>query len=244
MSAYRPSIRIVLHDRCDVVNHVLRQTALPHAGSGGQPLFAPSAWREPVKRGFDLALAVLLLPLALPVVALLWALTRLDGGPGFFVQTRIGRNGRPFGCFKLRTMVPDADRVLRDLCANRTFATEWQLNQKLAKDPRVTGIGRLARQTSLDELPQIFNVLKGEMSFIGPRPLVPGELARYGEFAPDYLSVKPGITGLWQVSGRNRLPYEERVRLDVHYVRNWSLGLDLRIVLSTIAEVLWRRSGI
>lgn len=221
-----------------------RTLARPHGFSVEE--FSPrEVWRALAKRSLDLALALVLLPLSLPIIGVLWILTRLDGGPGFFVQTRIGKDGKPFGCLKLRTMIPNADKVLDDLCASDgAIAREWRSTQKLMNDPRLTTVGRLARKTSLDELPQIFNVLKGEMSFVGPRPLVPGELARYGEHAADYLSMKPGITGLWQVSGRNRLPYEERVRLDTHYVRNWTVSLDLLIVLHTIAEVLWRRSGV
>lgn len=240
------------HGRCGMsdIDHVSPAATIPGTLAGshrfGFKEFSPREVRRALaKRGLDLALALLLLPLSLPIIGILWILTRLDGGPGFFVQTRVGKDGKPFGCLKLRTMVPNADAVLRDLCAaDSAIAREWQSTQKLMNDPRITTVGRLARRTSLDELPQIFNVLKGEMSFVGPRPLVPGELARYGEHAADYLSTKPGITGLWQVSGRNRLPYEERVRLDTHYVRNWTVSLDLLIVLHTIAEVLWRRSGV
>lgn len=197
------------------------------------------------KDWFDRGLATCLLVMIAPVVAILWALVRMDGGSGFYSQARVGRHGRIFRCWKLRTMVRNSDAVLAELIrTNPEIAREWKESQKLRNDPRVTLVGRFLRATSLDELPQIWNVLNGDMSFVGPRPVVPDELQRYGESARDYLSVKPGITGLWQVSGRNKLSYEERVRLDSFYVQNWSFRLDIIIVWRTVGEVLWWRSGI
>lgn len=216
------------------------------------PLFATETIEIPRSRGYgasgkrvlDLFLAVLAVPILLPVVGICWALARSDGGPGFFAQTRIGRNGRPFRCFKIRTMRPDAEERLAELLANSDAArAEWEADQKLTNDPRVTRIGRVLRRTSLDELPQFFNVLTGDMSLVGPRPVVAEELDRYGPFARLYASVRPGLTGLWQVSGRNDVSYDERVRLDMDYVAHLSLGRDLWLLMRTVLEVA-RRSGL
>ncbi|MEL7344946.1 MAG: sugar transferase [Pseudomonadota bacterium] len=196
------------------------------------------------KRVFDLTLAVLSLPLLLPIIAICWALARSDGGPGFFAHTRIGRNGRAFRCLKIRTMRPDAEALLADLLAVSPAARmEWDETQKLTNDPRVTRIGAVLRKTSLDEFPQIFNVIMGQMSLVGPRPVVAAELDRYGPFASIYSSVRPGVTGLWQVSGRNDLSYGERVQLDVDYVSGLSMMRDIWLLLRTVLEVA-RRSGI
>ena len=198
------------------------------------------------KRAFDVVFALVLLPLVLPVIFVLWALIRLQGGagaPGFFRHTRVGRNGRPFDCMKLRTMVPDADLSLAALLAHDPRAREeWARDVKLQDDPRVTRFGRILRKTSLDELPQIFNVLAGDMSFVGPRPIPAEELERYGRAKYAYLSVRPGITGSWQVSGRNDVDYDTRIALDVGYARDRSLAGDLRILLRTVGVVL-RKTG-
>jgi len=193
------------------------------------------------KRGFDIVLALLLLPALAPVIAVLWALTRRDGGPGFFGHTRIGRNGRSFRCWKIRTMVVNAEAMLAaHLAADPEAAAEWARDFKLADDPRITPLGDLLRRTSLDELPQIWNVLKGEMSFVGPRPVPRVELRQYGRYRTAYLSLKPGITGLWQVSGRNDVTYDERVRMDVEYLQTMSLREDIRILVKTVGSVLGR----
>lgn len=191
------------------------------------------------KRGFDLFLAILLLPTIIPVLVVLWALTRLDGGPGFFGHKRVGRGGAPFRCWKIRTMVPGAEEKLKTFLAENPEArAEWERDFKLEKDPRITRLGNFLRKSSLDELPQIWNVIKGEMSFVGPRPIVEQELPRYGVNKPEYLAMVPGITGLWQVSGRNDISYGERVALDVDYLRRCSLWLDCKIILMTGASVL------
>ena len=154
-------------------------------------------------------------------------------------QKRIGRNGGEFRAWKFRSMVQDAERVLEDYLARHPeMAEEWQRHHKLRNDPRVTRIGRFLRKTSLDELPQLWNVLTGEMSLVGPRPIVRQELQKYGDAIELYLRVRPGITGLWQVSGRSNTTYDERIRLDEHYVRNWSVWLDIFVLGETIKTVL------
>ncbi len=198
-----------------------------------------------IKRLFDITAALAGLILCAPVFAVLSFLIRRDGGPAFFSQTRIGRGGRPFRCLKFRTMVTDAEARLQALLASDPeAAAEWARDQKLRNDPRVTRVGRFLRQTSLDELPQLINVLKGDMSLIGPRPVVPSELDRYGPRKGYYLRVRPGITGLWQVSGRNKTTYEQRVMLDSFYVMNWTFLRDLDIIWKTVVEVCWTRSGV
>ncbi|AMY69380.1 sugar transferase [Frigidibacter mobilis] len=193
------------------------------------------------KRIFDILLAILILPVVAPVIGVLWLLTRLDGGKGFFGHTRIGRGGAAFKCWKIRTMVPDAEAKLQHyLAENPVAAAQWVREYKLDNDPRITRIGNFLRKTSLDELPQIWNVLCGEMSFVGPRPVIEAELVKYHGSEWAYLSMRPGITGLWQVSGRNDVSYDERVQLDVTYSRSMSLGADLRIILKTASAVLNR----
>ena len=199
--------------------------------------------RDLAKYPFDMVLALLLLPAVLPAIVLLYVLIRLDGGPGLFGHVRIGQNGVPFRCWKLRTMVPDAAEVLRrHLAYDSEAAAEWARDFKLRNDPRITRIGKFLRRTSLDELPQIWNVLRGEMSFVGPRPVTEPELDRYGADLPYYLSVKPGITGLWQVSGRNDVDYRTRVSLDKTYCQTRTFLGDLVIVLQT-ATVFFSRTG-
>lgn len=194
-----------------------------------------------LKRAFDIVAAFVLLVLLLPLFAAVAALVATDGGPVYFRHTRIGHGGKSFGCLKFRTMVVGAEPLLREYLSHHPEAAEeWARDQKLTFDPRVTTIGRALRQTSLDELPQLFNVLKGEMSLVGPRPITESELARYGSHLAHYKAVRPGITGLWQVSGRSDLSYDKRVVLDVEYVENWHLLLDVRILLRTPWVVLNR----
>jgi undecaprenyl-phosphate galactose phosphotransferase len=196
-----------------------------------------------IKRLFDIAISAALLVLLSPLLLLLtWKVSR--GGPVLYGHQRIGHKGKPFICHKFRTMVPNADKVLDDvLSVSATFRMEWEKDHKLKRDPRVTPIGTYLRRTSLDELPQLWNVLKGDMSLVGPRPIVESELARYGENAAYYLESRPGITGLWQISGRNDLDYSARVQLDSWYVRNWSLWNDIVILLRTFRVVLKRRGA-
>jgi lipopolysaccharide/colanic/teichoic acid biosynthesis glycosyltransferase len=162
-----------------------------------------------------------------------------DPGPILFRQTRIGKAGREFKCYKFRSMVLDADRVLNEhLRQNESARREWELNRKLTVDPRITPLGFFLRKTSLDELPQLFNVLAGDMSIVGPRPIVRDEIPKYDDKILYYLAMRPGITGLWQVSGRSNCSYPERVALDTRYVSEWSLKLDIIILIKTVPTVL------
>jgi lipopolysaccharide/colanic/teichoic acid biosynthesis glycosyltransferase len=203
----------------------------------------PARLQRALKRMLDVIGSVLLLLILLPVFAVICLLVRRDGGPLIFSHERIGRGGKKFRCMKFRTMVPNADVVLEKLLATDAAAREmWEREFKLKDDVRVTSVGRVLRATSLDELPQLWNVLRGDMSLVGPRPIVELELQKYGVAAPVYLSATPGMTGLWQISGRNDVDYETRVNLDTSYVTNWSLLEDLRILLRTF-DVVVRRVG-
>nr|WP_281413529.1 sugar transferase [Microvirga antarctica] len=196
------------------------------------------------KRGFDMVAAFVLLLMSVPLFLAVAALVAIDGGPVFYLHKRIGRNGVTFGCLKFRTMILGAEDCLDEYLFHHPAAQmEWAKEQKLAFDPRVTAIGRFLRLSSIDELPQLLNVLKGDMSLVGPRPVTQGELVHYGLATPLYKSVRPGITGLWQVSGRNDLEYNKRVRLDETYVRNWSLMADFSILLRTPAVVISRKGA-
>ena len=197
-----------------------------------------------LKRVFDLAAALVLLVLgALPLLYIALRI-RQDGGPAIFAHQRVGQSGRMFPCFKFRTMHVDAEQQLRDLLANDPQARdEWEREFKLRNDPRITPIGHFLRRTSLDELPQLFNVIRGEMSLVGPRPIVQAELARYGDDVDYFLMVRPGMTGLWQVSGRNDVDYDTRVYLDTWYVKNWSLWYDIAILFKTVRVVFGRKGA-
>jgi lipopolysaccharide/colanic/teichoic acid biosynthesis glycosyltransferase len=194
------------------------------------------------KRILDLAISVPLAILLLPPLLLVALLIKCwDRGPVFFVQRRVGKGGKEFTCYKFRSMVLDAELLKKKLLErnhhgdNRTF--------KMACDPRITGIGRILRKTSIDELPQLWNVIKGDMSLVGPRPPVPSEVDLYSERDLLRLAVRPGITCIWQVSGRGDLPFSEQVRLDVEYIRNQSFLLDLKLLLMTIPAVLSGRGA-
>jgi len=192
-----------------------------------------------IKYGFDITIAVILLLLLSPLFLLVACGVCLDGGPGIFRQQRIGRYGKSFACYKFRSMRMDADEHLeRYLGQNPTAAKEWRRFQKLRNDVRITPFGHFLRRTSIDELPQLINVLKGEMSLVGPRPILPGQEQLYGNNFFYYQNVRPGITGPWQVSGRNRLPFRSRVILESSYVRNWSLLRDLAILIKTVPAVI------
>lgn len=193
-----------------------------------------------LKRIFDASLALVLLLLLIPLfLAIVTFVRGADGGPALFRQTRIGQGGRPFRCLKFRSMVLNADAALKEhLASNPAAAQEWRDNQKLAADPRITRIGAFLRKTSLDELPQLLNILTGEMSFVGPRPIVADEIPRYGEAFSHCFSVPPGLTGLWQVSGRSDCSYVNRVALDSRYASEWNLLLDAEILMRTVPAVL------
>lgn len=198
---------------------------------------------QPLSRGikftFDLLVAGLLGILLMPVFALFTLIISRDGGPVLYRHTRVGRGGQPFACLKFRTMVPNAQQVLdAHLAQSPSAAAEWEATRKLVDDPRVTPVGRFLRSTSLDELPQLFNVLSGQMSLVGPRPVTQDELEYYGRDVFFYLEAMPGITGLWQVSGRSTLSYDQRVLYDTWYVKNWTLWLDVAILARTIPVVI------
>lgn len=191
--------------------------------------------------GIALLALVFLLPLMLAVALAIWV---QDRGPVLFAHRRVGLGGRSFHCLKFRSMALDAEARLQSLLANDpAAAAEWAADHKLRNDPRVTPLGAFLRKTSLDELPQLFNVLKGEMSLVGPRPIVDAEIVRYGRRFTDYCKVKPGITGLWQVSGRNDVSYRTRVAMDAVYAKRKCGRLDVWILAATIPAVLARKGS-
>ena len=196
---------------------------------------------EVLSRSAALVLLIVLSPVLLAVALAVWW---VDGGAVLYGHYRVGRHGKLFPCLKFRTMALDAEQRLTHLLANDAQArTEWSQQRKLSRDPRVTRLGNLLRRSSLDELPQLINVVRGDMVLVGPRPITYDELHLYGPVRWHYLSVLPGITGLWQVSGRNHLTYEERVQMDRDYVESRSLGLDLKILLRTVGVVI-RADGV
>lgn len=196
-----------------------------------------------MKRMLDWALGMALLLVFAPLFGIVALLIALDGGPVFYGHPRIGFHGKSFRCFKFRTMIVGAHDCLDEyLMLHPVAAVEWQDSQKLDADPRITAIGKFLRRSSLDELPQLWNVVCGDMSLVGPRPVTAIELVRYGSDADQYKTVRPGITGLWQISGRNRLNYAERVRLDMRYITSHSLWQDCIILLKTL-RVPFRGDG-
>nr|WP_246680135.1 sugar transferase [Mesorhizobium sp. B2-8-9] len=193
-----------------------------------------------LKRIMDLIIAATALVLAAPIMIVVGLLIRITaGGPAIFSHDRVGFGGKPFKCYKFRSMVANSEEVLKAyLHANPRARKEWEESRKIRNDPRVTFFGRLLRKSSLDELPQLINILRGDMSCVGPRPIVQDELKRYGDHQAEYLGTRPGLTGLWQVSGRSSMDYDNRVALDSQYVRNWSIWLDVVILLRTIVAVM------
>jgi Undecaprenyl-phosphate galactose phosphotransferase WbaP len=197
-----------------------------------------------VKTVVDVVGAAFLLLVTLPLFVVLVIANRLDGGPALFAHRRVGMGGQPFDCLKFRTMVVDADQVLSEtLARDPALAAEWASTRKLVDDPRVTSMGHLLRRTSLDELPQLINVLRLEMSLVGPRPIVEGEIPLYGKDISLYYAMRPGLTGLWQVSGRSSVSYARRVQLDAWYVNNWTIWHDFVVLLKTIPAVFGRRGA-
>lgn len=187
---------------------------------------------------------VLLLLFSPVMVILAYLIWRRDGAPIFFGHYRVGVNGKLFRCLKFRSMYVNSEQMLRELLrTNPAARVEWDRDQKLSADPRITPVGHFLRRTSLDELPQLINVVRGEMALVGPRPITVPELTRYGQVRWHYLSVPPGMTGLWQVSGRNNTTYEERVDLDRHYVENRNVWLDLSILARTARVVVLREGA-
>lgn len=211
----------------------------PHVLVPPRPL-----WSRVGKRLVDSLGAIVLAAVFSPLIIAVVLILRRDGHAVIYKHRRVGKHGQIFECLKFRTMVPDADRILHSLLAHdEGLKAEWIQNHKLKSDPRVTAIGRFLRQTSLDELPQLWNVLRGEMSLVGPRPVVREELLRYGRNGGFYLAVKPGITGLWQATGRNDTDYRRRVAMDIYYVRNHNIWLDAYILMKTTGVVLGRHGA-
>ena len=193
-----------------------------------------------LKRFIDFLFSILLIILLTPLLLVIGLLIKLNSkGNIIYIQRRIGKNNTTFSCYKFRTMRPQAKYILKEIfIQNPDFKNEFEKTRKLINDPRITEIGKFLRFTSLDELPQIFNVLKGDMSFIGPRPIVKSEIKKYGKNFKKAFSIKPGISGMWQVSGRNKLSYKQRVKLDVFYARNINLLLDFKIFIKTLIVII------
>ena len=196
------------------------------------------------KRLFDIILSLFgilfLIPLSI-IIKISYILNK-DYSSIFYTQTRIGKNGKEFKLYKFRSMIPNADEVLKELIKKEPYKSEWKKSQKISNDPRITKMGNILRKTSLDELPQLINVIKGDMSFIGPRPLIIGELDSHGGNHKIYESVKPGLSGWWACNGRSSLTYEERLELEYYYCNNASLLLDIKCMLKTI-KVVFKKSG-
>ncbi|HBS2069742.1 TPA: undecaprenyl-phosphate galactose phosphotransferase WbaP, partial [Klebsiella pneumoniae] len=196
-----------------------------------------------LKRLFDIIGSIFIIIILSPALLYISRKVKKDGGPAIYGHERIGKGGRPFKCLKFRSMVINSKEVLEELLiCDPKARQEWNATFKLKNDPRITKIGAFLRRTSLDELPQLFNVLKGDMSLVGPRPIITAELERYNDEVDYYLLSKPGMTGLWQVSGRSDVDYETRVYLDAWYVKNWSMWNDIAILFKTISVVL-RKDG-
>ena len=200
-----------------------------------------SRYGRTLKRIGDVIFSLIVLTLGAPIFVLIGILVKLSSpGSIFYIQKRVGRNYREFGCIKFRTMYKNADELLPNLLEKYPLMRkEFEKDFKLRKDPRITKLGRFLRRSSLDELPQFFNVLKGEMSVVGPRPIVNDEISRYSLFMEEVISVRPGLTGLWQVSGRNNLSYKKRVELDLAYARNRNFILDLEIIILTLGVLIF-----
>ena len=193
------------------------------------------------KRTFDIFCSLIGLIMLLPVFLIVSIIIKIDSrGPVFLVQKRIGKNGKEFNFYKFRSMVPNADEVLKELLKDPKYKKEWNKNQKLEHDPRITKIGKIIRKTSLDEVPQFINVFRGDMSLIGPRPLVEGELDAHNGNHEIYEKVKPGITGWWACNGRSATTYEQRLKLEYYYAENASLSLDIKCIFRTIKAVLFK----
>ncbi len=194
-----------------------------------------------IKTIFDLFFALIILIVGSPIFIIIALLVKLSSrGPIFFLQKRIGKNKKSFNCIKFRTMHPEAEDILENLIINNeALRKEFEDTHKLKNDPRITNIGKFLRKTSLDEIPQFLNVIKMEMSIVGPRPIVKKEILKYGKSYKKVISIKPGITGLWQVSGRNNLSYKRRVTLDCLYVDNMSPIIDIRIIIRTFGVIFF-----
>ena len=196
-----------------------------------------------IKRVFDIITSFLAIIILSPVFLLILILIKIDSkGPVIYKHKRIGKNGKYIYLYKFRTMFVDADKRLKKLLKNPKIKKEWEENFKLDNDPRITKIGNILRKTSLDELPQLFNILKGDMSLVGPRPVIDGEIEKYGDNKDKFLSVLPGLTGWWACNGRSDIDYEERKKLELYYVEHCSIFLDFKCILKTVI-VVFKKSG-
>jgi len=214
------------------------------AESTRRPMIGAAATKKALKRAIDITGACVGLILFGPLMIIISVLLTFEKGPTIFAHERIGQNAKKFRCFKFRTMAPDADAKLKVLLEIDSVArSEWERDRKLRQDPRITKLGSILRETSLDELPQFINVLTGEMSLVGPRPITADEVTKYGDKFSFYTACKPGITGAWQVSGRNDVTYEQRVNLDADYSSSHSLMLDFTILLKTFGVVLSKKGA-
>lgn len=217
-----------------------------HRSYTGNDIVSFRAQQRYIKRLFDICFVAIALLFLIPLLlGLAVAVMITQGWPVLYRHQRLGLGGRHFPCLKFRSMVRNADAVLaKYLAENPEAAKEWAERVKLSNDPRITGFGRFLRRSSFDELPQLFNILMGDMSLVGPRPIMPEELVNYGENAGVLLSVRPGLTGLWQISGRSKLTITTQVALDIRYIQNWSFMEDMRIILKTIPVVLLQRGAV
>lgn len=224
-----------------------RSPVEPGSSSGVNSIVAPDispedasfVYRNYFKRVLDVVFVLLILPIVVLPLAILYLVVRKDGGPFLYGQDRIGRDGKLFRCYKIRSMVVGADQKLAALLeSDPELRREWDEHFKLKNDPRISAVGRILRKTSLDEIPQLLNVLKGDMSLVGPRPIVQGEVEKYGPLVQQYVKVKPGLTGPWQIHGRRDNDYTNRAQMDAEYVRNVSLMRDIYIIFATVPEVL------
>jgi Undecaprenyl-phosphate galactose phosphotransferase WbaP len=202
-------------------------------------------WSQVLKRAIDVLVSTLGIVFLTPLFGLVALWIKLDSpGSVFYRQVRLGRNGRAFHLLKFRTMHQNADQILLDeLAGNPALKGEWDCYQKLREDPRITQVGKFLRRFSLDELPQLWNIARDEMSLVGPRPMLPGQRDLYGQTFENYVQVTPGITGLWQVSGRNQTTFTRRAELDNEYIQCWSLWLDIYILVKTFKVVFWQKGA-
>lgn len=222
---------------------IIKLPPVPTEGVSEPSKQTAAPWSATSIRAFDLIVAGGAIIVLLPIMLVIYVLVKITNpGPALFWQNRVGKDGKMFPCLKFRTMVMDAqDQLERLLAQSEAAREEWARDQKLRHDPRITPIGAFLRKSSLDELPQLFNVLIGQMSVVGPRPIVQSEIVRYGNRFTSYCAVRPGLTGLWQISGRNNVSYDMRVRLDSLYVKRQSLSVNLAICLRTVPAILASR---
>lgn len=243
MTSYRYTITVAKHQNYFTANQHIKDIAGIIGFSSTHDLTIK--YNLILKRLMDIGIILLCSPILIPVFLILIILTKLTSkGPVFYGHKRIGKNGKEFKCWKFRSMCIDADERLAEILANNPqMAAEWEKERKFQNDPRVTKFGKILRKTSLDELPQLVNILVGQMSFVGPRPVTQPETEKYGKYRDYVLSVTPGLSGMWQTSGRSDTEYEERIALDTYYIQNWSIWLDIWILLKTVWVVIKGRGA-